>query len=276
MADETQTGTAPSAPPTEPSVTPAEPQTPPEVPTPQPSAPAGGGDGMEKLSARLEELERIAGEAQDRAARAEHEARLAYNLREQFGLQRGKTQEDVPESPPVSDDEFLTNPAKATAKVYEFFREKDRKERERERVTTYVETARTAYERGKQEAMKANPALYRGIESDISREVLSNVQSSLQTGQPVDAAILSNPRYWEAAALAMRVMNGEDVSKYYQRSHAPVAPSHTETPTAGGPPKAATTLSPEQEELIARGNITREQFLESLAKVRTITEERSR
>ena len=61
--------------------------------------------------------------------------------------------------------------------------------------------------------MKANPNLYRGIEADISREVLNNVQNSLKSGQPVDTTVLENPRYWEAAALAYRVMNGEDVSK---------------------------------------------------------------
>jgi len=273
MAEENQTGTAPSAPPTEPSsVTQAEPQTPPEQ-TPQPPAPAGGGGGMEELSAKIEELERLTQEAQDRASRAEHEARLAYNLREQFGQQRGRTQEDVPDAPSVTDDEFLTNPAKATAKVYEFFREKDRKERERERVVNYVETARTAYERGKQDALKANPALYRGIEADISREVLSNVQSSLQAGQPVDAGVLGNPRYWEAAALAMRVMNGEDVSKYYQRGHSPVAPGHTETPSAGGPPKDVVSLSEEERYTARAWGITDEQYLEQ--KKRS-TEEKAR
>jgi hypothetical protein len=276
MAEETNTGTAPVTPPAEPSSVAQEtPQAPPEVQPPQSQAPAGGGVSVEQLSERMAELERIAQEAQDRASRAEHDAQLAYNLREQLGLQRGR-QEEVPEAPSVTDDEFLTNPAKATGKIIESYFERERKEREREKVTQYVETARSAYERGKQEAIKANPNLYRGIEADISREVLANVKSSLQAGQPVDAAVLSNPRYWEAAALAMRVMNGEDVSRYYMKSHNPVAPAHTETPSAGGPPKAATTLSPEQEELIARGNITREQFMESLAKVRNVAEERSR
>jgi len=213
----------------------------------------------------------------ERAARAEHEAMLTRNLVEQFARDRGGKQEEVPEVPSVTDDEFLTNPAKATGKIIESYFARERQERERERVGQYVEKAKTAYETGKQEAMKANPTLYRGIEADISREVLNNVQSSLKAGQPVDEAVLRNPRYWEAAALAMRVMNGEDVSKYYTKpAHTPMSPAYTETPSAGGPPKAEMTLSPEQEELIAKGHVTREQFLESLGKIRAVNAERSR
>jgi hypothetical protein len=150
-------------------------------------------------------------------------------------------------------------------------------EREQEKTRQYVDTARTAYEEGKAGAMKANPSLYRGIEADLSREVLNSVQSSLRAGSPVDASALKNPKYWEAAAVAMRIMGGEDVSKYYERKvHTPMTPTHQETPTAGTPPQAEMTLTPEQEFIISKGNITREQFMEAWKKERSITAGRNR
>ena len=189
---------------------------------------------------------------------------LTRNLVEQFSREKGKPAE--PEVPAVSDDEFLTNPAKATGKIIEGYFQRERAERERERVTQYVESARSAYETGRQEAVKANPNLYRGIQADIEREVLNNVQSALKAGQPVDTNVLRNPRYWEAAALAMRVMNGEDVSKYYQSKNAPMAPSHTETPTAGLPPQAVPSLTPQEIAMAQFLGGTPEQFAAAKAK----------
>ena len=232
---------------------------------------------MEELASEMEEKDAYIAQVNERAARAEHEAMLTRNLVEQFARDRGPVQDEVPAVPNVTDDEFLTNPAKATGKIIESYFARDRQEREKERVNQYVNSARSAYETGKDKALKANPNLYRGIEADISREVLNNVQNSLKSGQPVDTTVLENPRYWEAAALAYRVMNGEDVSKFYApRQHSPMAPVHTETPGAGGPPRSETTLTPEQEELISRGNITREQFMASMAKVRSIDEARKK
>ena len=210
-----------------------------------------GGKTVDELASELAEKDAYISSVNERAARAEHEAMLTRNIVEQFSRERGKPAE--PEVPNVTDDEFLTNPAKATGKIIESYFHRERAEREKERVAQYVESARSAYETGKQEAVKSNPNLYRGIQTDIEREVLNNVQASLKAGQPVDTNVLRNPRYWEAAALAMRVMNGEDVSKYYQSKNAPMAPGHTETPTAGLPPQAGTSLT--------QGEIAMAQFL---------------
>jgi hypothetical protein len=232
---------------------------------------------LEQLSNELAEKDSYISQVNERAARAEHEAMLTRNLVEQFARGQGRPQEPVPATPEVSDDEFLTNPAKATSKIIESYFARDRAEREQEKNRSYVETARTAYEEGKAGALKANPALYRGIEADLSREVLNSVQASLKAGQPVDASALRNPKYWEAAAVAMRIMGGDDVTKYYEKkAHIPMTPTHQETPTAGGPPKAEMILSPEQEELISKGNITREQFMEAWKKERNIAGEKSR
>ena len=276
MAEETNTGTAPSVEPVTVLTAPAEPQAP-QVTTPPPTPPSGGGKTLEQLAQEVEEKDSLIAQVNERAARAEHEAQLTRNLVEQFARGQGRPQEPVPATPEVSDDEFLTNPAKATARIIEGYFAKDRAEREQEKTRQYVDTARTAYETGKAEALKANPNLYRGIEADLSREVLNSVQASLKAGSPVDSSALKNPKYWEAAAVAMRIMNGDDVSKYYERKvHTPMTPTHQETPTAGTPPQAEMTLSPEQEELISKGNITREQFMEAWKKERNIAAGRNR
>lgn len=274
MAEEVPTGTAPATPPAEPAAQ-AAPQTPQE-PTPTSAHPGGTGKTLEQLSEEMAEKDRYIAEVNERAARAEHEALLTRNLVEQFARERGPARENVPAAPEVTDDEFLTNPAKATSKIIDSYFARERAEREREKAESYVNTARTAYEAGRAEAIKANPNLYRGIESDLSREVLTSVQSSLKAGQPVDASALRNPKYWEAAAVAMRIMQGDDVSRYYSKSNAPMAPAHQETPTPGAVPKAEMTISPEQEELISKGHITREQFMEAWKKERNITEGRNR
>jgi hypothetical protein len=236
-----------------------------------------GGKTVEDLAREMAEKDDYIASVNERASRAEHEAQLTRNLVEQFARGQGRPQEDVPKTPEVSDDEFLTNPAKATSKIIESYFARDKAEREQEKTRQYVDTARTAYEEGKAGAIKANPNLYRGIEADLSREVSNSVLSSLKAGQPVDASALKNPKYWEAAAVAMRIMGGEDVSKYYERKvHTPMTPAYTETPSAGGPPKAEVTLTPEQEFIISKGNVTREAFMEAQKKVRNIAEEKNR
>lgn len=272
MAEQVQPGTATAAAPSAQVEIPEQPQTPQE-PTPPQTPPPGTGDELATLREQLAEKERLINDAAERAARAEHEAMLTRNLVEQFSRDR-KPQETVPELPSVSDDEFLTNPGKATAKIIESYFERDKREREREKAEQYVNTARQAYEQGKQEAIKVNPNLYRGIESDLSREVFNTVQASLRAGQPIDAGALRDPRYWEAAAVAMRIMRGDDVSKYYAKSHSPMAPVHQETPGPSGVPQVGVTLTPEEEALIARANITREQYLAAKEKERGIAERR--
>jgi len=259
MAEQNPTGTVTDAAPSTQVEIPAPTQTPQE-PTPPQSPPVGTGDELATLREQLAEKERLINEAAERAARAEHEAMLTRNLVEQFSRDR-RPQETVPEPAIPTDDEFLTNPGRATAKIIESYFERDKRERERERAEQYVNTARQAYEQGKTEAVKANPNLYRGIETELSREVFNTVHASLKSGQPIDAGALRDPRYWEAAAVAMRIMRGEDVSKYYNKTHTPMSPVHQDTPGPSGVPQVSTALSPEEEALIARANITREQYL---------------
>jgi len=275
MAEEALSGTETPAEPvnvmTAPEVTQA-----PQEPTPTQPVPSGGGKTVEQVAAELEELKEITRSAEERAARLEHENQLQRNIYEQLTRDRGRPQEQVPTVPDVSDDEFLTNPAKATGKIIDSYFQKERAERERERVEQYVSQARSAYEAGRAEALKSDPALFRGIDQYVSTEMFNMIQSSLRAGQPVDTSALKDPKYWRAAAVAKRIVDGEDISKYVSKSHTPMAPVHSETPTPGAPPQGAVSLSPEQEEVARVGGFTREQFAEMLNKERNIEAGRRR
>jgi hypothetical protein len=199
-------------------------------------------------------------------------------------LQKGQQQEEAPLDLGVTDDEYLTNPVKAsakiTSKIVESYFAKERQGREKDKAVQYVASARTGFEQGKMAATKANPNLYRGIEHLVESSILSQVQESYKAGNPIDPEALRNQEFWDLAAIAHRYTNGEPLkvilSKYFADRHNPMAPVHQETPTASGPPKAEMTLSPEQEELISKGHITREQFMEAWKKERGITEGRNR
>jgi len=95
---------------------------------------------------------------------------------------------------------------------------------------------------------------------------LNTVQASMRSGQPVDSSALRNPKYWEAAAVAMRIMNGDDVSKYYTRSNQPMTPTHQETPGPGGVPKAVPNLSESDRAGARFFGLTDEQWLATKAK----------
>jgi len=263
-------GVAPPEPPAEP--------TPPTAPEPVQEVvqPKYSGKSLEDLANELAEKDRYISEVNERAARAEHEAMLTRNLVEQFAGGRGKPQEQAGpvDDFAISDDEFLTKPGETFKKGFQWMEARLRAERDRDRAESYVSSARQAYEQGKAEAVKSNPNLYRGIEADLSREVLSTVQSSLRSGQPVDASALRDPRYWQAAAVAMRIMKGEDVSKYFTKTQHPMAPAHQETPTTGQVPTGGVTLSPQEEELISRANITREQYLKAKETERDVVQRR--
>ena len=262
---------APAAPAAQPAPEPA-PDSTQEVTPPKYS-----GKSLEELAQELAEKDRYISEVNERAARAEHEALLTRNLVEQFAREKGQPQAQAPQDEfSISDDDFLTKPGETFKKGFQWMEARLRAEREREKAEQYVSTARQSYEQGIADAVKTNPALYRGIEGDLKREVLNTVQSALKAGQPIDSSVLRNPKYWEAAALAMRVMQGEDASRYYQRHPSPMSPGHTETPGPSGVPKVGMTLTPEEEELIARGNITREQYLAAKEKERGIAEGRKR
>lgn len=277
MAENDQTGIAPAAQPAQPvtaMTAQATEQAPPATQQTQ-APPQAAGKTVEQLAAELDEQNAQIREAQDQLARMAHERELERQMYANLTAGRPKPQE--PEAPAVTDDEFLANPAKATAKMLDGYMAREKAERDREKASQYIETARRSHETGWNAAVKENPGLFKGIEASVRSEILANVRDSFQAGKPVDADILENPRYYQAAAVAMRIMNGDDPSKFFApRQTQPMAPVYTETPSAGNPPQAGITLTPQQEEVIAKGGIKREQFIESLNKIRNADAERKR
>jgi hypothetical protein len=63
-------------------------------------------------------------------------------------------------------------------------------------------------------------------------------------------------------------MSGEDVSKFYGGTRQPMTPAYTETPTAGGPPQAAPTLTDKEVSLAQFFGGTPEQYAAAKAKVK--------
>jgi hypothetical protein len=267
---------------TQPTPAPAAPAVEPAPVQPQPTVvPKYAGKTMEQLAQEMEDKDRYISEVNERAARAEHEAQLTRNLVEQFARDRGKPQETTPAAPEVSDDEFLTNPAKATAKIIDGYLQRDRVERERERAEQTIYQARTAFEQGRQKAISSNPNLFRGIETELANQLTNTVAQGIRNGQQVDVDTLRDEKYWRTAAVAMRMARGEDPVKIlsYLTPQAPahtVAPVHTEVPSPGAAPQGTSTLTPEQESAARMGGFTREQFIENLGKVRAETQWRQK
>lgn len=271
MADQTEQ-TAQGQPESTPQPAPAAPaQEPASVQPQQEAPPKYAGKTMEELAQEMLEKDRYISEINERAARAEHEAMLTRNLVEQFARERGTQQGTQPTGPEVSDDEFLTNPAKATAKIIEGYFQRDRQERERERAEQTIYQARTAFEQGRQKAVQSNPNLFRGIESELTNQLTQTVAQGLRSGQQIDPDSLKDEKYWRTAAVALRMAKGEDPVKilsYFapQTSPSPVAPVQTEVPGPGSPPQGTAQLTPEQESAARMAGFTREQFAEMWGK----------
>lgn len=273
MPEDVNTGqTAPVAPPAgmEP-VAPATQQEPAQALT-APPAPAGGRN-VEDLFNEMEELRRTNVELAEKAQRAEYEATYTRNLVETFRPGATRPTEEPPQVAQVTDEEFLTNPAKATARMFESFMARERAERAQKEREQYVERAKSTFEQGRSTAMKQLDRLMKGIEG----EVASAVQQGVISGA-IKPEAAGDPEVWKATAMTYRMLNRNeyDFGKYFQNSHTPPAPVHSEIPSAASPPRAANQLTPEQEMLIASGTVTREQFLESLGKVRSTAAERQR
>lgn len=222
------------------------------------------------MFSEMQELKRINAELSEKATRAAYEAEYTRNLVDTFSKGVPKQQEPVPAIPEITDDEFLQNPGRALDKKIAAYFERDKAEREREKREAYVERAKNLFETGSKTAGEKLGKLLTGID----HEVKQYVQQGIVSGS-INPEAATNPELWASTALMLRYMKGErDFNKYFSEPRQGMAPSYTETPTAGQPPKAEVVLSPEQEELISRGNITREQFMEARARVRAESEGR--
>ena len=238
-----------------------------------PLLPAGGGKTADQLAAELSEASELIHETQERLARMEHDRELERQMRANLTADRGREQEPPEIDYDKLDGEYMQSPSRATAKIVGAQLDRLVQAQEADRTRQYISSARTAFESARDAAVKENPALYKGILEDISRDIIGNVDAGLRSKQPVDVEILRNPRYIYAAALAYRAMNGEDVSKYITQQRTGMTPAHTETPTAGNPPQAVVSLTDEEKWTAKQWGVSETQLLAE--KVRA-TEEKAR
>lgn len=236
MADELTGQPAQAATPAEPTSTVPAAQPAPEPQPPTPSAPVGGGPSLESVLAELNA-------AKERAARAEHEALYTRNLIEQLNQGKREPAPTVPAEPPVTDDEFLTNPAKATAKIVAFYQEREKAEREQEKRSQYVERARELFETGRKTVVTPTNKLVHGIEDAIAAEIQNGIINGV-----IDPTAATDPDLWNVTALAYRykALGERNFDKYLGSTTQGMAAGHQETPTPGAPPKAAPVLTSEE------------------------------
>ena len=276
MADEPQgpqAATTPAPDLSGPSAAPSVPAEP--TPTPQPL----GGPAVADLSNAIEELRRAkdelaqrAAQAEERAARAEHEANYTRNLVETFRQPATTPAQPASAQVDITDDEFLTNPAKATTKFIRSMFDQEKAERERERQVQYVDQARTKFESGAKLADEKLGRLMAGIGPDVKAQVREAI-----INRQLDPDAADDEGIWAITAMALRYQRGErNFDKYFTDRPAPMTAPHTETPTATAPPKAEATIPPEVEALLQNSTITREQYLQSLAVERGARAERAR
>lgn len=217
-----------------------------------------GGKSPDELAQELEASQARIQELADRAARAEYEASYTRNLMDQFGQNR-RQPEATPQTPEVTDDEFLQNPAKATAKIVQHYFQMDKAERDRREKEQYIQSAKANYESGRNLAMRQNPKVFSGIEADVSKEVFSAFEKGM-----VNADALRDPGFWEASAAIIRFAKGErNLEKYYHSQPTPVAPAHTEVPNASIPPKAEVPWTQEDEAASKYFGLTKEAWIKA-------------
>ncbi len=230
---------------------------------------------MEQLASKFADFETQLSQTRERAARAEHELLMTRELMERTNQGQARPEappaEDIPE---ITDEEFLANPGKAFTKALRSMRDVSKAEREQAERKQYVERAKELFETGRKTAIPAAGKLTQGIEDVVAQEIQTGIINGV-----IDPTAATDPDLWAVTALAYRYKAlGERNFDKYLGSVAPqgMSPAYTERPTPGPPPKAGPTLTPEEEELISRGNITREAYLASKERIRQTAQERAR
>lgn len=254
MAEDTQ-GQQNVATPTSVLTEPAPAPSAPAVTTPTP--PAAGGPSLETMFSKLQELERSNAELAERAARAEHEANYTRNLVDTFRQGAMEQKETAPQVPDITDDEFLQNPGKAIDKKISALFEREKAEREREKQVAYVERAKNLFETGSKTAADKLGKLMSGIEPEVKQYVQQGIISG-----SIDPEAAQNPDLWAATAITLRYIKGErSLDKYFGETRVGMAPTYTETPTAGSPPQVTVALTDAEKATARYFGVTDEQYL---------------
>lgn len=147
----------------------------------------------------------------------------------------------------VTEEEFVRDPVRATAKIAQAAREFDRRQDDARRVVFEARAAQRNFVEGRQKAFVETPALFNGLEHQVSEYVAASFRDRLITADQI-----REPKTWQWVAQLIRSERGEmDFSKYYKTAAPnPMPAGHTELPNGRQTTKAPVNLTPEQRELV--------------------------
>lgn len=252
-----------------------------EAPAPEPQpAPATPAPGTSKYGGRsAEELARLLEESEERTARQADMARLAAHDAQYFRTLSEVTgsatepaaHAPVPKAvqPPapssdqfdpttvVTEEEFIRDPVRAAAKIAQAGREFDRRQDDARRVVFEARAAQKNFVEGRQKAFVETPALFSGLEHQVSEYVAASFRDRL-----ISADQIREPKTWQWVAQLIRSERGElDFSKYYKTAApTPMPAGHTELPNGRQTTKAPRSLTPEQRELVRLWGTDEQEF----------------
>lgn len=248
-------------------------------PEPAPAAPAPGtskygGRSAEELAQLLEESDARSAREADMARLAAHDAQYFKTLSEVTGTVSAPAPVAVPRAvqPPapsseefdpslvVTEEEFVRDPVRATAKIAQAAREFDRRQDDARRVVFEARAAQRNFVEGRQKAFLETPALFNGLEHQVSEYVAASFKDRL-----ISADQIREPKTWQWVAQLIRSERGElDFSKYYKTAAPnPMPAGHTELPNGRQATKVARTLTPEQRELVRLWGKDEQEFVKA-------------
>jgi hypothetical protein len=226
-----------------------------------PGASKYGGRSPEELAGLLEERDIQISRSLESAALAAHDAQYFRTLSEVTGSAPAPAHAPVPvavQAPPplsnvfdpksvVTEEEFIRDPVGAAHRIAVATREFERRQDDVRRVTFEARAAQRNFVEGRTNAFTQTPALFNGLEHQVSEYVAASFRDRLITADQI-----REPKTWQWVAQLIRSERGEmDFSKYYKtQAPAPIPASHTELPNGRQTTKAPANLTPEQRELV--------------------------
>jgi len=207
-----------------PEVEPGEEGTPKETP-PKPS---GIEDEVRKLREEWD------ASRQDMSARIEHlqNENAFYRTRLEEKSPREVTREEVEKEDvlPITEEEYYKNPVKASIAITEYVLKKQVTKAQQQRSKQYDEEMRGAYERGRDNAFKKWPDLFKGIEGEVENIVYQSYNDRRIT-RPQE---MESEGTWAFAGEIMRRAKGElNFEKYYRTAPGATDAGFSEIPSAG-------------------------------------------
>lgn len=230
--------------------------------TPDLSTSKYGGRSAEELARLLEESDARAAREADMARLAAHDAQYFKTLSEVTGATPApvthvpvpaavrepvRSSEEFDPSTVVTEEEFVRDPVRAAAKIAQASREFERRQDDARRVAFEARAAQRNFVEGRQRAFVETPALFNGLEHQVSEYVAASFRDRL-----ISADQIREPKTWQWVAQLIRSERGElDFSKYYKTTApTPMPAGHTELPNGRQTTKAPRTLTPEQREMV--------------------------